>query len=107
MQTSTNPSSRFGWIPPWLRRLFNADGWAYGLFWSWNAVFLAFMILGFAPQLLPVLLAGCRRARSLRVPGLRHRVDADACAGRGDRLRVVAQVAKAALCPGLRREGDR
>ncbi|MCB0115785.1 MAG: hypothetical protein KDD84_16910, partial [Caldilineaceae bacterium] len=57
MQTSTNPSSRFGWIPPWLRRLFNADGWAYGLFWSWNAVFLAFMILGFAPQLLPVLLA--------------------------------------------------
>jgi len=26
---------------------------AYGLFWSWNIIFLAFMVLGFAPRLLP------------------------------------------------------
>lgn len=27
--------------------------WAYGLFWSWNLIFLAFMFLGFAPLMLP------------------------------------------------------
>ncbi len=30
---------------------------AYGLFWSWNVIFLAFMVLGFAPRLLPELIA--------------------------------------------------
>jgi putative PEP-CTERM system integral membrane protein len=29
---------------------------AYVLFWSWNAIFMAFMVLGFAPTLLPGLL---------------------------------------------------
>ncbi|MCB0216982.1 MAG: TIGR02921 family PEP-CTERM protein [Chloroflexi bacterium] len=33
------------------------DGLAAGLFWSWNLVFLAFMVLGFAPSLLPQLLS--------------------------------------------------
>jgi putative PEP-CTERM system integral membrane protein len=28
---------------------------AYGLFWSWNLIFLAFMVLGFAPRMLPDL----------------------------------------------------
>ena len=28
---------------------------AYGLFWSWNLIFLAFMVLGFAPRMLPEL----------------------------------------------------
>lgn len=28
---------------------------AYGLFWSWNLIFLAFMVLGFAPRMLPQL----------------------------------------------------
>ena len=32
------------------------DTLAYGLFWSWNLIFLAFMVLGFAPNLLPELL---------------------------------------------------
>ncbi len=32
------------------------DIWAYGLFWSWNIIFLAFMVLGFAPRLLPELI---------------------------------------------------
>lgn len=32
------------------------DRWAYGLFWSWNIIFVAFMVLGFAPRLLPELL---------------------------------------------------
>ncbi|UCH61209.1 MAG: hypothetical protein JSV61_06935, partial [Anaerolineales bacterium] len=32
------------------------DRWAYGLFWSWNVIFLAFMTLGFAPNMLPSLL---------------------------------------------------
>ena len=35
-----------------LRKLFNKEGWAYGLFWSWNIIFLAFMFLGFAPNVL-------------------------------------------------------
>lgn len=33
---------------------------AYGLFWSWNVIFLAFMVLGFAPRLLPQLVAEVR-----------------------------------------------
>ncbi len=33
---------------------------AYGLFWSWNIIFLAFMVLGFAPRLLPDLLLEVR-----------------------------------------------
>jgi putative PEP-CTERM system integral membrane protein len=35
-------------------------GWAYGLFWSWNLIFLAFMSLGFAPQLLPEMITAVR-----------------------------------------------
>jgi putative PEP-CTERM system integral membrane protein len=34
--------------------------WAYGLFWSWNLIFLAFMTLGFAPTALPDLIAEVR-----------------------------------------------
>lgn len=37
--------------------IFNPRVWAYGLFWSWNLIFLAFMFLGFAPQLLPEMIA--------------------------------------------------
>ena len=33
---------------------------AYFLFWSWNAIFLAFMLLGFAPNLLPDLVTAVR-----------------------------------------------
>ncbi len=33
---------------------------AYGLFWSWNLIFLAFMVFGFAPRLLPSLLLEVR-----------------------------------------------
>lgn len=33
---------------------------AYGLFWSWNLIFLAFMVLGFAPRLLPEVLHSVR-----------------------------------------------
>jgi len=36
-----------------LRRIFNIQIWGYGLFWSWNLIFLAFMFLGFAPNVLP------------------------------------------------------
>ncbi len=39
-------------------RLF--DRLAYGLFWSWNVIFLAFMLLGFAPQLLPEMVTAVR-----------------------------------------------
>ena len=38
-----------------LRKLFNKQGWATGLFWSWNIIYLAFMFLGFAPLVLPEL----------------------------------------------------
>ena len=30
--------------------------WAYGLFWSWNLIFFAFLLLGFAPLMLPDLI---------------------------------------------------
>ena len=46
--------------PSFFRRLLTPTLWAYGLFWSWNAIFLAFMLLGFAPQLLPELLTAVR-----------------------------------------------
>ena len=36
------------------------DRWAYGLFWSWNIIFVAFMVLGFAPRILPELLVDVR-----------------------------------------------
>lgn len=32
----------------------------FGLFWSWNLIFLAFMVLGFAPRLLPEILYSVR-----------------------------------------------
>jgi putative PEP-CTERM system integral membrane protein len=41
---------------PFLRKLTNPRTWAYGLFWSWNIIFLAFMFLGFAPRLLPEMI---------------------------------------------------
>jgi putative PEP-CTERM system integral membrane protein len=41
-----------------IRKIANARIWAYGLFWSWNIIFVAFMLLGFAPRLLPELLNG-------------------------------------------------
>ncbi|MBL8045603.1 MAG: TIGR02921 family PEP-CTERM protein [Anaerolineales bacterium] len=37
--------------------LFNRNVWAYGLFWSWNVIFLAFLLLGFAPTMLPALIS--------------------------------------------------
>ena len=43
-----------------LRQLTNKDRWAYGLFWSWNIIFLAFMGFGFAPRMLPDLLDSVR-----------------------------------------------
>ncbi|MCP5099781.1 MAG: hypothetical protein GY943_29860, partial [Chloroflexi bacterium] len=39
-----------------LRKLMNKRIWAYGLFWSWNIIFLAFMLLGFAPTVLPEMI---------------------------------------------------
>jgi len=35
-------------------------GLAYGLFWSWNVIFLAFLFLGFAPQMLPEMITAVR-----------------------------------------------
>jgi putative PEP-CTERM system integral membrane protein len=35
--------------------LFNKRFWSLGLFWSWNVIFVAFMLLGFAPNILPEL----------------------------------------------------
>ena len=39
-----------------MKKLKNKNMWAYLLFWSWNVIFLAFMLFGFAPTLLPELL---------------------------------------------------
>lgn len=41
-------------------KIFQARYWAYGLFWSWNIIFLAFVLFGFAPQVLPELLQAVR-----------------------------------------------
>ena len=41
-------------------KIFQARAWAYGLFWSWNIIFLAFVLFGFAPQVLPELLKAVR-----------------------------------------------
>src|SRR5262245_8189234 len=42
------------------KHLLNPRPWGYFLFWSWNAIFLAFMLLGFAPRLLPELINAAR-----------------------------------------------
>ena len=34
---------------------------AYGLFWGWNLIFLAFVLLGFGPTLLPDVVVGVRQ----------------------------------------------
>lgn len=36
------------------------DRIAYGLFWTWNLIFLAFMVLGFAPRILPEMFFAIR-----------------------------------------------
>jgi putative PEP-CTERM system integral membrane protein len=36
------------------------EGWARGLFWGWNVVFLAFIFLGFVPTQGPLLIQGVR-----------------------------------------------
>ncbi len=43
-----------------LSAILHSNVWAYGLFWSWNLIFLAFMLLGFAPLLLPGLFLGAQ-----------------------------------------------
>jgi len=42
------------------RRIFNIKFWGYGLFWSWNLIFLAFMFLGFAPNVVPEMIDAIR-----------------------------------------------
>jgi putative PEP-CTERM system integral membrane protein len=39
-----------------LQILLNPRYWGYGLFWSWNLIFLTFMAFGFAPNVLPEML---------------------------------------------------
>ena len=43
-----------------IRKIFNLTVWGYALFWGWNIVFLAFMFLGFAPNVLPELVTAVR-----------------------------------------------
>ncbi|MEA3341075.1 MAG: TIGR02921 family PEP-CTERM protein, partial [Chloroflexota bacterium] len=43
-----------------IRKLANRRIWAYGLFWSWNVIFLAFLLLGFGPQVLPEVITAVR-----------------------------------------------
>ena len=38
------------------KRLLSKEFWAYALFYSWNIIFLTFMILGFAPAVLPEMI---------------------------------------------------
>jgi putative PEP-CTERM system integral membrane protein len=45
----------------WIKRnLMSAESWAKGLFWSWNLIFIAFMVFGFAPRILPDLITAVR-----------------------------------------------
>lgn len=43
-----------------LLNFFERRAWERGLFWAWNVVFLAFMLLGFAPLQLPSILQSVR-----------------------------------------------
>ena len=43
-----------------LQKLRNPRAWAAFLFWSWNLIFLAFILFGFAPNVLPELLTAMR-----------------------------------------------
>ena len=43
-----------------LSRILNPRVWAFGLFWSWNIIFVAFMLLGFVPQVLPSMIDAFR-----------------------------------------------
>jgi putative PEP-CTERM system integral membrane protein len=43
-----------------VKRFFSVDIWGHALFWTWNLVFLAFMLLGFAPNLLPEMINAVR-----------------------------------------------
>jgi putative PEP-CTERM system integral membrane protein len=47
-------------LATYVRKCTSPRGWAYGLFWSWNLIFLAFMFLGFAPQVLPEMMTAVR-----------------------------------------------
>jgi putative PEP-CTERM system integral membrane protein len=52
-------------------KLARPRAWAYGLFWSWNAIFCAFLLLGFAPVMLTELIrAGPGVWDSIRAPYL-------------------------------------
>jgi putative PEP-CTERM system integral membrane protein len=44
-----------------VRRYTRTDKWAYGLFWSWNLIFVAFFALGFAPEIIPYLIISVQR----------------------------------------------
>jgi putative PEP-CTERM system integral membrane protein len=46
--------------PKIIHILTNPRNWAYGLFWSWNLIFLAFMLFGFGPQILPDMILAVR-----------------------------------------------
>lgn len=46
--------------PKIIHTLTNSRNWAYGLFWSWNLIFLAFMLFGFGPQILPDMILAVR-----------------------------------------------
>lgn len=40
--------------------IIHSPAWGYGLFWVWNLIFLAFILLGFAPLFLPMLIMGAQ-----------------------------------------------
>lgn len=46
--------------PQIIRTLTDSRNWAYWLFWSWNLIFLAFMLFGFGPQILPDMILAVR-----------------------------------------------
>src|SRR5262245_33235095 len=43
-----------------ISKLIRSGVWGYALFWGWNLIFLAFMLLGFAPLILPELLVAAQ-----------------------------------------------
>jgi putative PEP-CTERM system integral membrane protein len=46
-----------------------SEKWAFGLFWSWNLIFVAFFALGFAPLMIPDLINSVRSG-SIPIPFL-------------------------------------
>ncbi len=60
MTTRLTSSPSMARLTTFVRKLARPEALGFGLFWAWNAIFLAFMLLGFAPVVLPEMIRAVR-----------------------------------------------